>query len=68
MIELSIAAGDPLQPGGLSEYLAATRKPAPPKAKRAQPKPAKAAPALPEDPRTSALRAAHARWTKRTKG
>ena len=51
LIALSIAAGDPLQPGGLGEYLAATAE-SDVEAKRAK------------DSRCDALRAAQARWSK----
>lgn len=61
LANLSIAAGDPLQPAGLSEYLAASGE----SARRAAPGPGDAAA---KAARAAALKSAHARWhSKRAK-
>jgi hypothetical protein len=69
MVELSIAAGDPLQPGGLAEYLSMAARPKESKA-GSKPKPAPAAAAVRQTEaqkaeRDTALKAAQARWSSR---
>jgi chromosome segregation and condensation protein ScpB len=62
LVKLSIAAGDPLQPGGLAEYAAATKDKA-----RASEAASAAADKRRAD-RGVALKAAQARWSSRQKG
>jgi hypothetical protein len=61
LVKLSIGAGDPLQPGGLAEYKAASEE---------KDRPAKAMPPAPDTRRADrglALKAAQARWSSRQK-
>jgi hypothetical protein len=63
LVELSIGAGDPLQPGGLAEYAALAGE-----KRRATQQPAPAAADTRKADRGAALKAAQARWSSRQRG